>query len=1279
MNLYSIRRIVCCCTIALAASFSLMPALAQAQDNWAADDDAIEARKIERYQQLVDQSPEKSYAFNQLMATVGKGAQYQKLLADYEKKVSNKPNNFNLIMILGHMYQYGGRTNEAIAAYKKAIEIKQTPLAYMSIAAAEAENRNFEPAVQAYEAASKLNPNKEQKQEIWRALAEIAIYRRDIDRAKTYFAELIKLEPNSLFVRRELSQIYAQNRLYADAREVLEEGKKLSSTSAADKEQIELDVATLYEQEGNDDEALSRYENLSQRLPSSHWMQRELSARIIDIHRRKGDVSGLVSALEKQWKSPTYQQHLELADLYDETSQPEQALSHIKKAISMSPRLPEAHEKLVRYYRSHGQMQAMFDAQKAMIKAVPDNPDYRFELYEAYIQQHQTANAIAVLDETQKAFASKFDVQRRVAEYYQINGRSQKALAIYESWVKSHPSDLQALEALGDHYDTAGERQKAAQTWKKIESLPMDNATKLETLARIYDEHGYSDEAEAMYARSLAANSRDCYAHSQYADVLTRNGKQTQAIEAWQKLSQTCQNDAMRTTASRQLAALYKARGMQQSAIQQYRGQCESSPNDLNAMLMFSKIAQALDMPAEAIPTLEAYVQRNPDQTEALASLHTLYVAAGDLNSARGTLEKMSQVSEVERREALIAMSEIDLRIGDLEAAQNHLSEALKLNASDADTHEKLGDVLLKRRLYEEAANNYETAFQIDNRNFHVAFKAATCLSILGKTKEADDIYVRIVTDSTDETLAHKAAQRAIDDHTWLGTLDELSKSFLPLLRSPQRKSLYLEILLSLADAQAQPHTLVLLTRDAQHALPAKHALRELSEKYASVIVESLLSDDPSISGKALMLSEWLTSANVVNVLGQKIEKAPTSETGRLMQLQAVRAIAHAQLPAAVPVLKSCMDSHYPRALREHAVWALGLIQSQSAVDALREALDINFDSFRAIGIIGLARQNAQMDDVYRLFKADPSPLVKDTAAWALAMRHYGNANDELKAYYASNLSKPHQLWALAQVDESAAATKIPAALWCSDNRPMAAMLVHSVPSNAGLTALTQPEAQGRFIHGATTHYQSNFDIDMLLRHFSELALKSDESSAAWLGAHQAEFVAQVQKLAADAGFPEPCRIQMLRDFLQPESLSGLDASEPAQKTVIAQAVNAILPQLQTWARQKGEQGDGILSGLSLRAMALTGSPESLSMAKSLAQSGDNATRLDAVDAIALIGTPESRSALRELAGSDAYLVRATAVRHLDPKNAEDMAVLQKAQNDEFAIVAETARQLLNR
>ena len=1282
MKKSTFRHVCICATLMLAAAFApvLVPHSASAQDNWAADDNLVESRKIERYQQLVDQSPEKSYAFNQLMATVGKGAAYQKLLADYEKKVAAKPNNFNLNMVLGHMYQYGGRTADALASYKKAVAIKKTPLVYMSIAAAEAENRNFEQAVSAYEAASGLNPNRDQKQEIYRALAEIALYRRDISGAKKYFAELIKLEPNSLFVRRELSQIYAQNKLWDDARNVLQDGMK--SASSSDKEQIELDIAMLYEQEGRDDEALARYEALSKKLPANHWMQRQLSASIIDIARRKGNVADLIKTLETRWKSPDYNQRLELADLYEETNQPDKAIAQIEKAVASAPKQTEAHEKRIRFYRSHGQTDKMIAAQKALIKAVPDNPDYRFELYDVLMQQKKQDEAFAVLEDILKASPNDFDTQRKVAEYYQMNGRYQKSRTIYENWVKKHPSDIEALEALGDQYDADGEKKKAIATWQKIEKLPIDKATKLEFLARIYDEHGYSEEAEALYLKSLNANAKDCQAHMQYADILTRNHKQEQAVDAWKKLAQVCPISASRSVAARQIATIYKSRGAGPNAIKQFRAQCEASPDDLPGLLLFAKIAETLQMPVEAIPTVQSYLTRHPKEPDAIKALSALQAAAGDFGQASQTLQNLAQVSEVEKYDALLAMSDLDLAAGDFESAQKHLSDALQLNASDADTHERLGDVLFKRRLYEEASHNYETAFQIDSRNFAVAFKNATCLSIIGKDKEADDIYVHIVSNGNDEALMLKAAQRAIDDHSYRGSLEELANKLLPLQRSRSHKVMYLDILLQIADAQSQPYILDIRTRDAQHLYTARHALNELRDKYASVIVESLVQDDAGLSARALALSEWMATASVIQALDQKIDNAPVSEAGRMMQLDAMRAIAHAQLPAAVPVLKKYLSSQYPRALREHAIWALGLIQAPAATSELLGILDNALDSFRALAIIGLGRQNAHVDRIRKMFASDPSPMVKSVAAWALAYAKDKQSFANVHKHLEVGELTPYQLWTYAQTGD--AASRILENLWCGkpETRAMAARLILTDTQDVSLATLTQPEAQGAFIQGSTTHYQSNFNLELLMNHFADLAMPQNgqNTSSKWLSNHDKAMVEIAQQIAVGSIISEPnaknaCRIQMLHDMVTPESLPRFDSNNPEERKILSQTAISIQSYLKSWLNSS----DKHLATLSLRALALTNSAEMLEQSIKTAQSGSElAIRIQAVNAVAQFNSPQSQKALRELAKNDHYLVRATALSHLDPNNPDDKAVLQNAQNDAYAIVAETAKRQLH-
>ena len=1243
----------------------------QAQESWQVGDDSLEARKLERYQQLVDASPEKSYAFQQLMSMVGKGSGYTKLVSEYEKKVERQPRNVNLRMVLGHIYAHGGRTQEAIASYKKALELKASALAWVSIAAAESENKNFDEAVAAYDAALKLGPSKEQKQEIWRAQAEIALYRRDLERARACFAELIRLEPNSLFVRRELAQLYTQNRLYDEARRVLEEASSLGSS--ADKEQIALDIAKLYEQEGNDAEALRQFNALSQKLPASHWMQRELTAHIIDIHRRKGSVAELVDVLEARWKSPTYVQHLELADLYEETSQADKALVHLNKAVAMSPKLPEARVSLVEHYRTRGMMDKALEARQALIRAVPDNPNYRLALYQDYVQQKQIDRALGVLDDMTKAFKSDFDTVQRIAEAYLELGHRQKALALYETWVNGHPKDIQGLEALGDMLHEAGQTQKAKAIWKRIEALPMDQATKLETLARIYDEHGYADDAEALYTKSLAANPKDCQTRALRADVLTRHNRIADATAAWEELALVCTTEAMRTTAVKKLVELYQPRGQVAKALQKYLGASEENPDDLERVRFVARFAEEAGKPELALPALEAYVGRHPDDPQGLKAWFETQKACFDWKGASQTLDKLAALSPADRRDALISSADVDLAQGNLDAASLHLEQALQINANDAETHEKHADVLMKMREYRQAAAHYDEAFQIDPRNYPVAFKLATAMSILGQDDQVSALYIQIVHESTDEMLVQRAAQRVIDIKAFHRDLDGLATSFLPLLRAPRQKELHLEILLKLAKAQAQPHIFDIQMHAPDKTYVARHALRQYAEQYVQVLSEGLLSGDTAIFSQALELSAWLPSASVIRILGQKLEHAATTEVERDMQLQAVEAMAHAQLRAAVPILQKCLESHRPRALRERALWALGLIASPAASQSLRDALDSDLDSFRALAVIGLGRQGVFLDAIQTKLR-DPSPVVARTATWMLAFHRIQNAQSDVVRLLSSEVEHPHQLWALSRIDPDTAARLIFDSLWTSrpEGRQMAMQIMTSQPVDVDLTLLTQAEAQGSFMRTTASHYSSAFDIDRLLDSFAQQAVQDSASAGSWTIAHADAFIAAVTRVSHTQN--DAVHRVMLQDLVSPQGALGLDAHRPEHRALMQRLSTAIAPQLALWANAPDAQ----LAGLALRAIALSDSESALSTVIHAAKNAPSVvTRLDAIDALALFSDTTARASLRELAADPTPLVRAAAVALLDPADAQDRASLDLASHDDYAVVSRTARQRL--
>lgn len=1259
---------------------------ASAQSDWQASDGDIEARKIERYQQVAEQSPEKSYAFSQLMALVGKGAAYRKLVETYEKKAAAKPNSYVLAMILGHIYAHGGQTHEALAAYRRALAIKATPLAYMSIAAAESENRNHDEATTAYEAALALQPTKDERQEIWRELAEIALYRRDMARAKTCFAKLIEIEPNSLYLRRELAQIYAKNGMYAEAREALEAGAKLSSASAGERDQMALEIGALYEDEGNDEAALAAYRQASAKVGANHWMQRELAVRMIDIYRRQGRVAEIVAQLEKQWATPTYDQRMELADLYEEIGRADDAEAQLTKAISAAPKQTEAREKIVDFYRSHGKLQEMFEARRDLIRVAPDVFDYRFALYEAYIQNRQIDKAIGVLDEATKRFANDFDALHRVAQAYQNNGYGAKALAIYETWVKKHPTDIEALEILGSLYEGAGQRQKAQATWQKIEHAPVDSNTKLETLARIYDEHDMPDKAQVLYAKYAQANPKDCQVQMQYADVLARNRAYDKAMEIYEATAMSCATTPVQKVCAQRMAKVIEVRSSVRKALAQYRGKLgDATAADAAKYTFFAQLALALQVPAEAIEPLEQYLAVHGSAFAVRSALVEVAMAAGELDKAQAALSATEVKSEADKRDVALALVDVDLAQGKLESARSHLESALQLDANDAETHERLGDVLVEMRLYRDAINAYETARQIDANSDAVAMKQATCLSILAQTEKADAIYIEIASKSRDQALALRAAQRAIDDLSWRGGLDEMAQKFLPLLRSKKNKALYLSILLDLADAQVRPLVLAMQTRESAQRYSIRHEMRGLADKYAQTIVEGLLSDDVSMVSRAMELSEWLSSSSVVQVLGQKIESSSGNVLDDAQKMQAIRAIAHAQLPASVPVLSDCLAPHKKRAIREYALWALGLIASPDAVALLKESLGSSIDSFRALAVIGLGRQGMHLDAIADRLRTDPSPMVKSAAAWILAYHKRKDVKDDAIKVLDDGDIKPYQLWSIVRLDEENAAKRLLTAIWngSHETRQMALNMIVSRDRDVDLTQMTPSEILGAFIKNDPSHYyMTNVHIDVLLGDFAQQSMSvesGDESRAqrayAWLSANEKAVEAVAVSIAqspdkSESDSDDP-KLRLLRDFVVQTSPIYLSVEDAPQREFASRLARALAPQLEAWL----DSSDSQRSTYAMRLFALTDTDQSVEKIAQIAQ-GDSAPyrRMQAIESLGLSHNVRARSYIRELSSDSDGLIRAAAVAQLDPRDANEAAILERAQGDSYVMVSRMAR-----
>ncbi|MBQ8036391.1 MAG: HEAT repeat domain-containing protein, partial [Proteobacteria bacterium] len=244
-------------------------------------------------------------------------------------------------------------------------------------------------------------------------------------------------------------------------------------------------------------------------------------------------------------------------------------------------------------------------------------------------------------------------------------------------------------------------------------------------------------------------------------------------------------------------------------------------------------------------------------------------------------------------------------------------------------------------------------------------------------------------------------------------------------------------------------------------------------------------------------------------------------------------------------------------------------------------------------------------------------------------------------------------------------------ALWGADPalRAQAAKLIRAKRTDAPLTDMTLAEIQSRMIHGATTHYQSNFDLDMLLQSLSEPITEDTLSPSEYIAKHEPAFLNAVSLVALSND--TAAQTLMLSDLSAESAMTRINPDDPALRPILAKAALAITPQLDAWCTRSQNAKH---TRLSLRVLALPNSPAALNTIQTLAKNtSDISLRIAAIDALAALHSDESRNALKAFASDSNYLIRASAISHLDPSRQDEKQILQNALNDDFAIVSKTA------
>jgi tetratricopeptide (TPR) repeat protein len=249
------------------------------------------------------------------------------------------------------------------------------------------------------------------------------------------------------------------------------------------------------------------------------------------------------------------------------------------------------------------------------------------------------------------------------AEKLLRQGRLDAAIAEYVRVVEEQPRDWNTANALGDLYARAGQTDKAAAQYSRIAEHLMGE--------------GFYPKAAALYKKLLKVQPDDESTQLQLAEISAKQGLLLDAKGYFNAVATKRRDRGDRAGTAEIVIRLGTLDPSDIDARMAAASTIADMGDEDTAALRFREIHDDLAEKGrtdEALAALREAVRLNPVDTEGRGILARALVAAGDLEGARGYLDRETAGSDPS---LLMALAEIELRSGHIDEARLLLPELL--------------------------------------------------------------------------------------------------------------------------------------------------------------------------------------------------------------------------------------------------------------------------------------------------------------------------------------------------------------------------------------------------------------------------------------------------------------------------------------------------------------------------------------------------------------------------------------------------------------------------
>ena len=720
---------------------------------------AQDEKVVERYKLMLNRNPKEGSTFDRLYQLYLEGDGLDAMIADYQAEADAKPNDSNLQLILGHIHKRLGKDAETLAAYQRAVEL--APNGYyprFALGQMYATLRQHEDAIRELTKAAELSEetqaaSPEELMAIYKALGRAYFSRDRVDAAISAWAKISELDPENIFSRIELADLFREQQLYDQA---IAQHEAIIALKADDPYRVCLsrrEIGNIHEEKSDYETAIQTYEAALALTAPGNWLRKDLQHRIIGIYAADGNWEGLITHYKaKLERTPNDPELIGLlAEAYIENQQLDEGITAYQNALELAPTDTALRLNLIAALRNTEKFEAAAAAYESLSEQQPDDFGIYRELGGLYLQLDDAAKAKSTYQRMLTRDPDNASTHLILAEIYAGHEWTEDAIAAYQKAISLAPSNLDYIEYFGEFYLRQGDREKALETWNQTVAGDKAVAENYDRLAKLLDSKArvLNSQPEAIAASRKAVElAPDVYRYREaLAKRLLENKDYDAALTEYTEAAKLAPNDFFAEQMDNQRIEIYRRQGTlveKISALESELQQLDSTSADTLAQhKQLAKMYLKLGNTTYALEILLKAKNLQPDDAIVNRWIAEVYTLQGRRDNANAIYTYLIEVDSANAREYYTNIARSHLEVMDFDAATDAAKQAVAHSPRNPEGHQMLAQIATHAADYETAIDSFKQAIRLRPEATNIRSELAEIYKLSGNPRQALEQYWR--------------------------------------------------------------------------------------------------------------------------------------------------------------------------------------------------------------------------------------------------------------------------------------------------------------------------------------------------------------------------------------------------------------------------------------------------------------------------------------------------------------------------------------------------------